>query len=104
MVRLFEGNFLGQPQRSCSGIADFTSISLATLTYEPGQSPRDLLLRPGPIIELTVGTKDIQRRLDPFPNRFPLLIQFESLKRLRPSLVDLLRQLSLGYGPAVGPV
>ena len=30
VIRLSEGNFLAQPQRSCSGIADFTSITLAT--------------------------------------------------------------------------
>src|ERR1700733_13546477 len=85
--------------------------------YEPGQGRRDLLLRPGPIIELTIGTKDIPRRLHSFPNRFPLLIQFESLERLRPSLMELLRQLSLAtalpsglfkssagsFGPFPGP-
>ena len=69
---------------------------------EAATKPTDLSPK-GAIVELTIGTKDIQRRLHSFPNRFPLLIQFESIKRLGPSLVDLLRQLSLATALPSGP-
>src|SRR5579864_4900717 len=64
-------------------------------TLESRQAPRDLLLCPRPIVELTVWSKEIERRRHPLPSRFDLLVGLESSIGLRPGFVALACQLSL---------
>ena len=47
---------------------------------------------PGPIVQSTIGTKQIQGRLHPLPSRFPPLKQLESQRRFLPRFVDRGRQ------------